>query len=67
MANERMSLDLEWHGQGDFARRPLRPWKIGDEMVGTARSAGLLTFATITGAGHMASPEPIEASARTHS
>lgn len=48
-----MSLALEWHGQQEFTSEPLRSWKIDDKVVGTTRSAGLLTYATIVGAGHM--------------
>lgn len=49
----KMSLQLEWSGQEAFTSEPLREWKVGDRVAGSTRSAGLLTFATIDGAGHM--------------
>ncbi|KAI0344400.1 serine carboxypeptidase [Trametopsis cervina] len=54
VANERMSLDLEWHGQADFTNSSLRPWTYEDHVAGLTRNASLLTYATIKGAGHMA-------------
>lgn len=53
VGNEQMTLNLEWTGQGAFAAKPLRDWKVGDRAVGVTRSSGPLTFATIQGAGHM--------------
>ncbi|KAH9927150.1 serine carboxypeptidase [Epithele typhae] len=49
----RMTLDLEWTGQESFRSSPLRDWFVDDEVAGTTRSNGKLTFATIDGAGHM--------------
>ncbi|KAI0696431.1 serine carboxypeptidase [Cytidiella melzeri] len=54
VANERTSLELEWHGQARFAKEPLRPWTHREHVAGKTRSAGALTFATVIGAGHMA-------------
>ena len=47
-----MTLAMEWSGQHAFASKPLREWKAGHEVAGLTRSEGLLTFATIYGAGH---------------
>ena len=47
-----MTLAMEWSGQHAFASKPLREWKTGNEVAGLTRSEGLLTFATIYGAGH---------------
>lgn len=55
VANERLSLDLEWYGQQEFADEPLGSWRIGDDVMGALRSSGPLTYVTITGAGHMVS------------
>ncbi|THG92487.1 hypothetical protein EW026_g8428 [Hermanssonia centrifuga] len=54
VANERMTLGMEWTGQESFRSQPLRDWRVGDHVAGRTRSAGVLTFATISGAGHMA-------------
>ncbi|THH00828.1 hypothetical protein EW026_g1778 [Hermanssonia centrifuga] len=54
VANERMTLGMEWTGQESFRSQPLRDWRVGDHVAGRTRSAGALTFATIAGAGHMA-------------
>ncbi len=55
VANERMTLGMEWTGQESFRSQPLRDWRVGDHVAGRTRSAGVLTFATISGAGHMVS------------
>lgn len=53
VANERMTLSLEWAGRDEFKAQPLREWKVDGEVAGVTRSAGPLTFVTINGAGHM--------------
>ncbi|KAI0696281.1 serine carboxypeptidase [Cytidiella melzeri] len=57
IGNERMTLDLAWHGQEEFASKPLRKWNVTFDArsyeAGLTRSAGSLTFATIHGGGHM--------------
>ncbi|KAJ7259665.1 serine carboxypeptidase [Mycena rebaudengoi] len=62
VGNERWTLALEWSGQAEFAKQPLKPWAIagdpqadadGSRRAGLARSAQGLTFATIEAAGHM--------------
>jgi carboxypeptidase C (cathepsin A) len=53
--NERMTRIIEWSGQAAFANTPLREWKADGKSAGKVRSSGLLTFATIYGAGHLVS------------
>ena len=48
-----MTLELEWHGREAFAAQELRDWDVDGKAAGKTRSAGLLTFATIYGAGHL--------------
>lgn len=49
----KMSLQIEWSGQEAFAEQPLSDWKVGEVIVGSRRSSGPFTFATVDGAGHM--------------
>jgi carboxypeptidase C (cathepsin A) len=53
VANERTSLELDWHGQSEFRREPLRSWTHNGHVAGKTRGTGSLVFATISGAGHM--------------
>ncbi|KAF9527913.1 serine carboxypeptidase [Crepidotus variabilis] len=53
VGNEAWTLALEWSGQDYFIDLPLRDWQVEGIVAGRTRSAGGLTFATITGAGHM--------------
>jgi carboxypeptidase C (cathepsin A) len=66
LGNERWTMKLEWSGQGEFVKQPLREWSIDSDSevegnsallkskrAGKTRSWGKLTFATIEGAGHM--------------
>ena len=48
-----MTLDLEWTGQEEYRKQPLREWYVGGEVAGQTRSWDKLTFTTIYGAGHM--------------
>ena len=48
-----MSRELEWTGQADFAKEPLKSWIVGDHIACVVRSAKGFTFATVNGAGHM--------------
>ena len=50
-----MSLNLEWTGQKEFASQPLTEWYAGDHAAGLMRKFAGFTFATVFGAGHMAS------------
>jgi carboxypeptidase C (cathepsin A) len=54
VGNERFTLALDWSGQEEFVRQPLRGWQVGGKRAGRTRSAKGFTFATIDGAGHMA-------------
>ncbi|KAF5378632.1 hypothetical protein D9757_009524 [Collybiopsis confluens] len=55
VGNERWTLALEWSGQKEFVSQTLREWTVDGVKAGVTRSAkgGLLTFATVQGAGHM--------------
>lgn len=59
VANERMTLKLEWYGQEEFASQPLRGWNVTSDSddstyeAGLTRGVGPLKFATIHGGGHM--------------
>ncbi|PPQ84830.1 hypothetical protein CVT25_015124 [Psilocybe cyanescens] len=54
LANEKWTLELEWHGHEEFSTQPLREWSVDGKKAGETRSAKGLTFATIKGAGHLA-------------
>lgn len=56
IGNERWTLKMPWSGQEAFVSQPLTDWQISGYAVGKTRSANGLTYATITGAGHMVSP-----------
>ncbi|TFK48037.1 serine carboxypeptidase [Heliocybe sulcata] len=45
---------MEWGGGEEFRRREMREWETDRRKAGLAKSAGILTFATIYGGGHMA-------------
>jgi carboxypeptidase C (cathepsin A) len=55
IGNRRMVEALEWSGAEAFRKAELRDFYVGDlnEPAGQAKSAGLLTFVQIGGAGHM--------------
>ncbi|KIY47803.1 alpha/beta-hydrolase [Fistulina hepatica ATCC 64428] len=55
VGNDRMARALQWSGQAAFAAAPFSDWRIDGVPAGKIRSVegGLLTFATIDGAGHM--------------
>lgn len=55
VANEKTSLELDWHGRHQFSKEPLKPWDLKGNVAGRTRSTGPLTYATIRGAGHMVS------------
>jgi cathepsin A (carboxypeptidase C) len=55
VGNEQWTLALEWSGKEDFVKQGLREWIVNGKTAGMTRSAKGLTFATIDGAGHMAS------------
>ena len=53
-----MTLALEWTKQDAFRSQPLRDWTVDGKVAGVVRSGGGLTYATISGAGHMVRPRP---------
>lgn len=55
VANKLWVDKLEWSGKEEYGRSRWRNWSIGHGKVevGEVKSWGLLTFATIRGAGHM--------------
>ncbi|OJT03161.1 Carboxypeptidase Y -like protein [Trametes pubescens] len=55
IGNERMTLGLEWTQQEAYRNEPLRDWLVDGKPAGLTRSGGGLTFATISGAGHLVS------------
>ncbi|KAI9063414.1 peptidase S10 serine carboxypeptidase [Trametes sanguinea] len=67
VANKLWVDKLEWTGASGYASAEWRGWDVGGSEVGETKSAGLLTFATVRGAGHMMSvfafPVPAEAQA----
>ncbi len=48
-----MTLALEWTKQEEFRSQPLTEWTVDGQVAGVTRSGGGLTYATISGAGHM--------------
>ncbi|RDX49394.1 serine carboxypeptidase [Lentinus brumalis] len=61
IGNERMTLALEWTKQEEFRSQPLTEWTVDGQVAGVTRSGGGLTYATISGAGHMAPyDKPVE-------
>jgi hypothetical protein len=44
-----------WSGKSEFESQELRQWKVGGKKAAMVRNAGLFTFLTIEGAGHMVS------------
>ena len=47
--------ELEWTGAAAYRAQGFRDWVVGGHTAGQVKSAGLLTFATVFGAGHMMS------------
>ena len=41
------------HGQLAFKRAPTTPWHSNNQVAGTVKTAGTLTYVTVNGAGHM--------------
>ena len=44
---------LDWTGHEAFTKAETRGWEVDGKVAGETRSSGLLTWATIDGAGHM--------------
>ncbi|CDO74121.1 hypothetical protein BN946_scf185043.g171 [Trametes cinnabarina] len=55
VANKLWVDKLEWTGAPAYARAEWRGWEVDGSKAGETKSAGLLTFATVRGAGHMMS------------
>jgi carboxypeptidase C (cathepsin A) len=53
LTTDRASLAIEWTGQEVFSEAPMREWEVDGQKAGKVRSSGLLSFASIYGAGHM--------------
>ncbi|KAI6046470.1 Alpha/Beta hydrolase protein [Pisolithus marmoratus] len=45
----------DWTGRNTYAKEPWRPWMVGGKQAGETKTDGKLTFASVTGAGHMMS------------
>ncbi|KAK7035881.1 carboxypeptidase [Favolaschia claudopus] len=54
VGNDRLTRELEWHGQKEFIAQPLRDWFVDGKTAGETRAFGGLTFATLHDAGHQA-------------
>ncbi|KAI0807995.1 serine carboxypeptidase [Fomes fomentarius] len=54
LANERVTLALEWTSVDEYKNAPKRDWHVDGQVAGWTRSGGGLTFATIDSAGHLA-------------
>ena len=54
-ANKLWVERLEWSGQAEYLINSWRNWTVGGKKVGDTKSSGLLTVATVDGAGHMIS------------
>ncbi len=55
VGNERWTREMWWSGQAGYASKPLVDWSVNGRVAGKVRSHGDFTFATIYGAGHLAS------------
>ena len=55
MANKLWVDKLQWSGSDAYAKAEWRDWTHNGKKAGEVKETGLLTFATIRGAGHMMS------------
>jgi carboxypeptidase C (cathepsin A) len=53
VANKLWVDKLEWTGHDAYAKEEWRDWNVDGKKAGETKSSGVLTFATIRGAGHM--------------
>ncbi len=53
VANKLWVDKLEWTGKDSYNTEEWRDWFVDGEKAGETKSAGVLTFVTIRGAGHM--------------
>ncbi|KAI9001448.1 peptidase S10 serine carboxypeptidase [Trametes punicea] len=61
VANKLWVDKLEWTGATRYTRAEWREWTVDGHKAGETKSAGVLTFATVRGAGHMMSPAEAQA------
>jgi len=52
-ANKLWVEKLEWTGQETYLSQDWRDWFVDGKKVGETKRSGLLTVATVNGAGHM--------------
>lgn len=55
-ANKLWVERLEWSGRMEYLINTWRDWSVDGKKAGETKSSGLLTVATVNGAGHMISP-----------
>ena len=53
VANKLWVDKLEWSGMDEYNAEAWRDWQVEGRKAGETKSVGLLTFATLRGAGHM--------------
>lgn len=53
VANKLWVEKLDWTGRDEYGAEEWRDWTVDGHKAGETKSAGVLTFATIRGAGHM--------------
>ncbi|KAI0698881.1 Alpha/Beta hydrolase protein [Cytidiella melzeri] len=53
VANKLWVDKLDWQGNKAYVQQEWREWIVDGEKAGETKSSGVLTFATIRGAGHM--------------
>lgn len=53
IGNEAWLEALEWTGSEGYKAAELREWEVQGGVVGSTKTFGGLTFATVQGAGHM--------------
>lgn len=56
-ANKLWVEKLEWYGQDSYLAQPWREWIVDGGIAGETKKSGLLTVATVSGAGHMMSTD----------
>lgn len=55
VANKLWVDKLEWSGKGVYGAQEWRDWMVEGKKAGETKNAGVLTFVTVRGAGHMMS------------
>ncbi|KAK0434771.1 Alpha/Beta hydrolase protein [Armillaria borealis] len=59
VANKLWVDGLDWSGKKEYNEAQWEDWFVGDSKTGEIKQTPLLTFATIRGAGHMISADPL--------